>query len=137
MSGVVVVTLSDHHFEAKFPIGAIWALFGALMYALYIVLLRRRVDNEQKLNIPMFFGESTEILLSVFLMYLINKDTELCILYPTGFVGLLVLVFLWPVFFVLHYSHVEIFQMPNYRQWMLLILNGLIGTVISELLWLW
>ena len=57
MSGVVVVTLSDRHFEARFPKGAIWAIVGALMYALYLVLLRRRVDNEQKLNIPMFFGK--------------------------------------------------------------------------------
>ena len=58
IGGVVLVSLSDRDFEAEIPVGALWALSGALLYALYLVLLRRRVDNEDKLNIPMFFGKS-------------------------------------------------------------------------------
>ena len=53
----MLVSLSDEEIEAGIPLGALWALCGALLYALYLVLLRRRVDNEDKLNIPMFFGE--------------------------------------------------------------------------------
>ena len=57
IGGVVLVSLSDRKFEAEIPVGALWALSGALLYALYLVLLRRKVDNEDKLNIPMFFGK--------------------------------------------------------------------------------
>jgi len=31
----------------------------------------------------------------------------------------------------------ETFELPTSRQWEFLIINGLIGTVVSELLWLW
>ena len=36
--------------------GVVWALFGALFYATYIVLLRRKVNNEDNMDPPMFFG---------------------------------------------------------------------------------
>lgn len=44
---------------------------------------------------------------------------------------------LWPMFFLLHYSDLELFEWPNHDQWALIILNGLVGTVLSEALWLW
>ena len=58
ISGIVLISLADKKMEARIPLGALWALGGALLYAVYLVLLRRRVDNEEKLNMPMFFGES-------------------------------------------------------------------------------
>lgn len=109
ISGVVLVSLADRDLEAEIPLGALWALLGALLYAMYLVLLRRRVDNEEKLNVPMFFG----------------------------FVGFFTLLLMWPGFFVVHYSKAETFVWPNRVQWFFLLLNGLVGTVISELLWLW
>ena len=57
-------------------------------------------------------------------------------LFP-GFVGLFSALFLWPGFFILHYSHYETFQWPDGRQWMFIVINGVIGTVLSEFLWLW
>ena len=57
ISGVVMVTYSDLAFEGKVPAGALWALSGAILYAVYLVALRRRVDHEDKLDIPLFFGE--------------------------------------------------------------------------------
>ena len=60
------MSLSDRDFEAEIPVGALWALSGALLYALYLVLLRRRVDNEDKLNIPMFFGKSQEYVVTAY-----------------------------------------------------------------------
>lgn len=54
-----------------------------------------------------------------------------------GFVGLFNLLFLWPLFFLLHYSHWELFEWPNKHQWTFLLINGLVGTVLSEVLWLW
>lgn len=54
-----------------------------------------------------------------------------------GFVGLWNLILMWPVFFVLHFTEIEEFELPNKRQLIILCINGLIGTVLSETLWLW
>ena len=85
------------------------ALVSAFFYAVYIVFLRKIVDHEDKMDIPMFFG----------------------------FVGLFNLILLWPLFFILHYGQWEEFEWPSPHQWIFLIINGLIGTVLSEVLWLW
>lgn len=37
--------------------GCLWSLAGAVLYAVYIVMIKRRVDREDKLDIPMFFGK--------------------------------------------------------------------------------
>ena len=58
VGGVVLLSISTNRLsEPDIAVGALWSLCGAILYALYLVLLRRRVDNEDKLNIPMFFGE--------------------------------------------------------------------------------
>nr|XP_013815202.1 PREDICTED: solute carrier family 35 member F5 isoform X2 [Apteryx mantelli mantelli] len=54
-----------------------------------------------------------------------------------GFVGLFNLLLLWPGFFLLHYTGFEAFEFPNKLIWMCIVINGLIGTVLSEFLWLW
>lgn len=58
ISGVCIVTWVDKgKIEVgALPRGAIWSLVGSIFYAFYLVLLRRRVDSEDKLDIPMFFG---------------------------------------------------------------------------------
>lgn len=109
IGGVVMVSFSDSEKKMGIPVGALWGVCGALLYAIYLVLLRRRVDNEDKLNIPMFFG----------------------------FVGFFSILLLWPGFFILHYTKAEKFEWPNKMQWVFLAINGLVGTVLSELLWLW
>ncbi|XP_072903688.1 solute carrier family 35 member F5-like isoform X3 [Hemitrygon akajei] len=54
-----------------------------------------------------------------------------------GFVGLFNLLLLWPGFFLLHYTGFEVFEFPTRTVWMYILINGLIGTVLSEFLWLW
>ena len=44
---------------------------------------------------------------------------------------------MWPAFFVLHATKMEVFVWPTAQQWQYIALNGLIGTVLSEFLWLW
>nr|CAD7431277.1 unnamed protein product [Timema monikensis] len=107
--GLVLVSLSDLGVEVTVPTGAILALVSAFFYAAYLVFLRRKVDHEDKMDIPLFFG----------------------------FVGLFNLLLLWPVFFLLHYCEWEVFEWPSHHQWAFLLLNGLVGTVLSEVLWLW
>ncbi|KFM59875.1 Solute carrier family 35 member F5, partial [Stegodyphus mimosarum] len=107
--GVSIISSEDKGVQNFFPPGAVWSILGAFFYAAYVVLLRRKVDSEEMLDIPMFFG----------------------------FVGLFNLLLMWPGFIFLHYTKVEEFQWPSQHQWLLLLCNGLIGTVFSELLWLW
>uniref|UniRef100_A0A8C4Q0F5 Solute carrier family 35 member F5 n=1 Tax=Eptatretus burgeri TaxID=7764 RepID=A0A8C4Q0F5_EPTBU len=54
-----------------------------------------------------------------------------------GFIGLLCLVLLWPLFFLLHYTGLETFELPSRFVWLCLLVNGLLGTAITECLWLW
>lgn len=67
-----MICLSDVKME-KFPMGTIWALIGAAAYALYLVTLKRKVKDDQQLDIPMFFGMSygTE---SINIVFLLSED---------------------------------------------------------------
>uniref|UniRef100_A0A4W3HJJ7 Solute carrier family 35 member F5 n=1 Tax=Callorhinchus milii TaxID=7868 RepID=A0A4W3HJJ7_CALMI len=109
IGGIALVSLSSKDTKGKGTIGSLWSLTGAVLYAVYIVMIKRKVDREDKLDIPMFFG----------------------------FVGLFNLLLLWPGFFLLHYTGFEAFEFPSKTIWMYLLINGLIGTVLSEFLWLW
>jgi len=108
VSGVVLVSYSDLKLEDGFPLGSLWTISGAIFYSSYIVFLRRKIDHEDKLDVPMFFG----------------------------FVGLFSFLFLWPLFFVLHFSNHEHFDLPTKEQILAMLVNGIVGTVLSELLWL-
>ncbi|PVD39302.1 hypothetical protein C0Q70_01931 [Pomacea canaliculata] len=109
VGGVVMVCMADLKLEDEVPAGALWGLGSAMLYAFYLVMVRRRVKHEEQMDIPMFFG----------------------------FVGLWCALVLWPGFFILHYSQAEEFQLPDKKQWLLILTNGLVGTVLSEFLWLW
>uniref|UniRef100_A0A3P9HAR0 Solute carrier family 35 member F5 n=1 Tax=Oryzias latipes TaxID=8090 RepID=A0A3P9HAR0_ORYLA len=110
MGGVALVSISSmDNLDEKGVRGCLWSLAGAVLYAVYIVMIKRRVDREDKLDIPMFFG----------------------------FVGLFNLLLLWPGFLLLHYTGFESFELPSQLVWTYILINGLIGTVLSEFLWLW
>jgi len=89
--------------------GMIMALLSAFCYALYLVLFRKSVGSEDNISIPMFFG----------------------------FVGMFTVVLLWPGMLALHYANFEKFQLPDRTEIIFLVANSLLGTVLSELLWLW
>ena len=108
ISGVLLVSYSDLKLEDGLPLGSLWTVAGALFYSSYIVFLRRKIDHEDKLDVPMFFG----------------------------FVGLFCFAFLWPVFLLLHFTGHETFELPNRVQLLAMLVNGVVGTVLSELLWL-
>lgn len=55
--GVTIISNADKGVQNYFPPGAVWSILGAFFYAAYVVLLRRKVDNEDMLDIPMFFGK--------------------------------------------------------------------------------
>uniref|UniRef100_A0A8C4Q0G7 Solute carrier family 35 member F5 n=1 Tax=Eptatretus burgeri TaxID=7764 RepID=A0A8C4Q0G7_EPTBU len=106
---LVRVSLGNLIDEKHHLAGLLWSLAGAALYSIYIVALKRRVDREDHIDLPMFFG----------------------------FIGLLCLVLLWPLFFLLHYTGLETFELPSRFVWLCLLVNGLLGTAITECLWLW
>jgi solute carrier family 35 protein F5 len=73
-----------HKERAQIAIGDAMAFFSAIMYGLYTVVMKKRIGNEDRVNMPLFFG----------------------------LVGLFNMIFLWPGFFILHYTAVEPFVPP-------------------------
>jgi solute carrier family 35 protein F5 len=108
LGGAVIVTISEIN-EPQNTRGIVLSLLSAFFYACYLVLVKRKNDIDEKIDIIEFFG----------------------------FVGLWNILLLWPLFLVLNFTQLEPFELPNKRQFLILFLNGLIGTVISEALWLW
>ena len=100
--GLVLVCYSDLKLEDGIPMGSLWTLAGAFFYSSYIVFLRRKIDHEDKLDVPMFFG----------------------------FVGLFSFMLLWPLFPILHFTNHERFELPNRPQIIAMLVNGIIGTGI-------
>lgn len=136
MAGVVIICLSQVKIDQHVPKGAIWALVGALFYAVYIVLLRKKIDNEDRVDIPMFLGNIYSYLADSCQLFIIFVKYEI-LFFVLGFVGLFNVVLIWPGFALLHYAKLETFEWPTKDQWTFLVINGLVGTVVSELLWLW
>ncbi|KAG0225104.1 hypothetical protein BGW42_004644 [Actinomortierella wolfii] len=114
--GVALVSKSDQGgdmiepTQPKAPLfGDFLALLSAMFYGCYTVLLKMRIQNESRINMPLFFG----------------------------FVGLFNLALLWPVFGLLHWTGIEPFELPHEPRivWMIAV-NALVGTFVSDYLWL-
>jgi len=54
-----------------------------------------------------------------------------------GFLGLCTLLLLWPGLVILHVTKIEELVWPNSLEWAVLFISGIVGVVISNLLWLW
>lgn len=93
LSGVVLISLVDltgdgndddrgnfpHKSQAQLAIGDAMAFFSAIVYGIYIVVMKIRIGNEDRVNMPLFFG----------------------------LVGTFNLLLLWPMFPILHYTGIE------------------------------
>jgi solute carrier family 35, member F5 len=108
VGGTAIVTLTEIS-EPQNSRGILLSLFSAFFYACYLVLVKRKNDTDEKIDIIEFFG----------------------------FVGLWNILLLWPLFLILNFSQLESFELPNRKQFLILFINGLFGTVAAEALWLW
>ncbi|CAG8524137.1 10186_t:CDS:2 [Funneliformis mosseae] len=97
------------HTSTNSLFGDFLALIGAFFYGCYTILLKLRIQNESHVNMPLFFG----------------------------FVGIFNVILLWPLFWLLHFTGLEQFQLPpNNTIWIMVAINALIGTFLSDYLWL-
>ncbi|KAG2211875.1 hypothetical protein INT47_004562 [Mucor saturninus] len=116
-SGIIFVSYSDqmtkpdtNDFTIPAPlIGDLLALCGAIFYGCYTTLLKVKIVDESRIDMPLFFG----------------------------FVGAFNVLFMWPFFIVLHYTGLEKFELPfSPSIWVMILLNAFIGTFLSDYLWL-
>lgn len=71
--------------RADIAIGDAMAFISAIMYGIYAVVMKKRIGNEERVNMPLFFG----------------------------LVGLFNVLLLWPGFIILHFTGVEKFELPD------------------------
>lgn len=112
LAGVVLISTVDlsgrsdedrgnfpHKSQASIAIGDGMAFFSAIVYGLYVTVMKRRVGDEDRVNMPLFFG----------------------------LVGLFNLAFLWPGFFLLHWTGMEPFEWPpTGKVWAIIIVSDAI-----------
>ncbi|KHO00315.1 heme oxygenase-like, multi-helical [Metarhizium album ARSEF 1941] len=96
-----------HKTPGQVAIGDSMALLSAVIYGMYITVMKRRVGNEDRVDMRLFFG----------------------------LVGLCNLALLWPLFFILHWTGIEPFQMPpSGKIWIIIIANSL-ASFVSDISW--
>jgi len=96
-----------HKSHGEIAVGDAMAFGSAIMYGLYTVVMKKRIGNEDHVNMPLFFG----------------------------LVGLFNVVFLWPGFLILHFTGVEKFGFPpTGKIWTIVLLNSA-SSFISDYCW--
>lgn len=109
LAGVVLISTVDlsgasdedrgtfpHKSQTSIAIGDGMAFFSAIVYGLYVTVMKRRVGDEDRVDMQLFFG----------------------------LVGLFNLVLLWPGFFILHWTQIEPFGWPPSGQvWAIILVS--------------
>jgi solute carrier family 35 protein F5 len=73
-----------HKSARQVALGDAMALLSAVLYGVYAVLMKKRIGDERRISMPVFFG----------------------------LVGLFNVLLLWPGFLILHFTGVEPFELP-------------------------
>ncbi|KAI1125362.1 hypothetical protein F5Y10DRAFT_247255 [Nemania abortiva] len=121
LSGVILISLVDltgdgnddgrgnfpHKTQAQIAIGDAMAFFSAIVYGIYVVVMKIRIGSEDRVNMPLFFG----------------------------LVGTFNVLLLWPLFPLLHYTGIEPFELPpDGKIWAIILLNS-VSSFISDISW--
>ncbi|UKZ93806.1 uncharacterized protein TrAFT101_008714 [Trichoderma asperellum] len=120
LTGVALISMVDlsgksdenrgsfpHKTPGQIALGDTMAFMSAVLYGIYVTVMKRRVGNEDKVNMQLFFG----------------------------LVGVFNLSLLWPLFFVLHWTGMEPFELPPTSQiWTIVIVNA-VASFVSDLCW--
>ncbi|MCJ1417630.1 hypothetical protein MMC32_003974 [Xylographa parallela] len=96
-----------HKSPTQIAIGDILALGSAVLYGIYTIFMKKRIGDEGKVDMLLFFG----------------------------FVGAFNMVALWPGFLVLHFTGLETFELPpTNRIWAIVVVNS-ITSLVSDFCW--
>ncbi|MCJ1403311.1 hypothetical protein MMC11_006534 [Xylographa trunciseda] len=120
LAGIVLISTVDlsgstdenrgsfpHKSPTQIAIGDILALGSAVLYGIYTIFMKKRIGDEGKVDMLLFFG----------------------------FVGAFNMITLWPGFLVLHFTGLETFELPpTNRIWIIVIVNS-ITSLISDFCW--
>lgn len=113
LAGIVLISTVDlsgsndknrgsfpHKSSREVALGDGMALVSAVLYGIYAVMMKKRIGDERRISMPLFFG----------------------------LVGLWNVLILWPGFFILHWSGVERFELPTEGRVILIILVSAAST---------
>ncbi|CZT24835.1 related to integral membrane protein [Ramularia collo-cygni] len=122
LSGIILISLidlsgrnnNDEH-RGDFPeksnheiaVGDMLAFLSAVMYGLYAVFMKKRITDETRVDMPVFFG----------------------------LVGLINVLILWPGFVILHYTGIETFEMPPTGTVTLIIIFNSLASLVADMAW--
>ncbi|KAG6096299.1 hypothetical protein E4U31_005527 [Claviceps sp. LM219 group G6] len=96
-----------HKTPSQIAIGDAMAFFSAIMYGLYVTVMKRRVGNEDKVDMRLFFG----------------------------LVGTFNLLLLWPLFFILDWTSIEPFEIPPTATVVTVIVVNSVASFVSDICW--
>ena len=82
-----------------------------------------------------FFALGGAVSYSLYCIFISKKSNLVNLPHMFAFVGLINFLFLMPFFLVLNYTGLETFEFPDGEVLGFLLLNGLFGTVLSDVLW--
>lgn len=74
-----------HKTAAEIALGDAMAAFSSILYGVYTIVMKKQVGDESRVNMPLFFG----------------------------LVGFFNVILMWPGFFILHWTGVELFSFPE------------------------
>ncbi|KAI9889386.1 MAG: hypothetical protein M1814_005555 [Vezdaea aestivalis] len=88
-------------------VGDSMALLSAVIYGLYTILMKKRIGDESRVNMPLFFG----------------------------LVGLFNVLIMWPGLLALHFTGIEPFELPRTKQiWLIIFYNSAVS-MFSDICW--
>lgn len=96
-----------HKSHKEIAIGDVLAFTSAVMYGIYTTLMKKRIGDESRVDMPLFFG----------------------------FVGLFNFITLLPGFFILHFTGIETFELPPTRRILAIVLINSATSLVSDLCW--
>ncbi|KAH5032019.1 hypothetical protein HBI74_077740 [Parastagonospora nodorum] len=120
LAGVVLISLVDvsgetdenrgsfpHKTPRELAVGDVMAFVSAVLYGFYAVFMKKRIGDESRVNMPLFFG----------------------------LVGLWNTILLWPGFFILHFTRIETFEMPPTGKILTIVLVNSASSLVSDFCW--
>ncbi|KAJ5199954.1 hypothetical protein N7491_009248 [Penicillium cf. griseofulvum] len=96
-----------HKSPGEIALGDAMAAFSSVLYGLYTVVMKKQVGDETRVNMPLFFG----------------------------LVGFFNIILLWPGFFILHWTGMETFSLPETSRVWFIIMSNALASFVSDIAW--